>query len=185
MCCCRHFFSILAKFFFYKRKSEAAASSWQGQFCLRRSCLVTQMRLEYVNIWQALSTFSVWMRNWWVNSSVQQRFLMVMPKPFTSSFPVQMDFYRNRHINISTAIKREWALFKYWKQYKDRKQVWESFVESCVWNYVRILLWKCFSLFLHPRQYTLPCGQQHFCVIFSQKNPISKAHLWKLELYRV
>lgn len=133
MGCCSHYFSILAKFLSYKQKSEVAVSSCQRQFCLGGNWLVTQMSLESENTWQALSTFSLWMRNWWVNSSVQQRFLMVMPKPFTSSFPVQMELYRNSHTSISTAITSGLAVFKYWKQYKARKQIWENFVKLCVY----------------------------------------------------
>lgn len=137
MGCCSLYFSILAKFFSYKQKSEAAAaSSCQRRFCLGGSWLVTLMSLESVNTWQALSAFSLCMRNWWVNSSVQQRFLMVMPKPFTSSFPVQMEFYRNSHTSISTAIMRGLEFLKYWKQHKTRKRIWENFVKLCVsWGY--------------------------------------------------
>lgn len=81
------------------------------------------MSRESASTWQALSASSVWMRSWWVNSSAQQRFPMAMPKPFTSSSSVQMELYRNGHTSISAAIMRGLTFFKYWKQYKARKQI--------------------------------------------------------------
>lgn len=81
------------------------------------------MSRESASTWQALSASSLWMRGWWVNSSAQQRFVMTMPKPFTSSSPVQMEFCRNGHTSISAAIMRGLIFFKYRKQYKARRQI--------------------------------------------------------------
>lgn len=104
-------FQYFNKILFLWAKSEASASSCQRQFCLGGTWLVTGMSLESVSTWQALRASSLWIRSWWVNSNDQQCFLRVMPKPFTSSSPVQTEFYWNSHTSISAAMMRGLMFF--------------------------------------------------------------------------
>lgn len=141
------------------------------------------MSRESVSAWQALSTSSLGMGSWWVSSSAQQCFLMAVPKPFTSSSPVQMEFYRNRHTSISAAIMKGLTFFKYWKQYKTRKQI---LGKPCKGICALRALFRSASL--------CPSIQgRRFCLVGSstsmsdclRKIQVQKLVKWKLDLCRV
>lgn len=130
-----------------------------------------------------LRASSLWMRSWWVKSGVQQCLLLAMPNPSTSSSPVQTEFCRNSHTGISAAMMRGLTFFKYWKQYKARKQILEK---SCKGMYVLRALLRNASL--------CPSIQGcRFCLVGGstsvsdchRKIQVQKLVKWKLDLCRV